>query len=499
MSHRRARLGQVTGCLRRGYFGPEEAGGYLRFFLVKISISALAFLAVVAGVVLLAGPALAHASEQGFVLLLPTDVYIAAGGASVGLTVVLLALLPPGAAEALFRTVRLWPASAGFRHVTSCLAAGLLAFLVWRGFTGSRDPSVNPMPLFVWTVWWIGLVTLQGLVGPHWRWTNPWTGPAAVLARLTGARAPWRYPRMLGHWPAVVIFVAFAGFLLADPAPSDPARLAAYAGAYWYVALLGLVLFGPAWMVRAEGITVLMRIYARMAVLGRDRGRVAAGLPGWQVVSLKAPPLALAVFTLVLLGTGSFDGLNETFWWMGVLGVNPLEFPGRSAVIGQTLAGLVGCNLALIGAFAGCLWLGERVAGTRRPLREAFCLFAPSILPIALAYHVAHYLTALLVDGQYVLKALNDPLGNGASLLGLAEFYVTTGFFNTPGTVKLIWLTQAGVVVAGHVIAILLAHALALKDTPGTRRAVLGQAPLAAFMVAYTVFGLWLLASPRGL
>ena len=30
------------------------------------------------------------------------------------------------------------------------------------------------------------------------------------------------------------------------------------------------------------------------------------------------------------------------------------------------------------------------------------------------------------------------------------------------------------------------------------RRAVLGQAPLAAFMVAYTFFGLWLLASPRG-
>ncbi|KZY35375.1 hypothetical protein A3731_17530, partial [Roseovarius sp. HI0049] len=351
----------------------------------------------------------------------------------------------------------------------------------------------------VWTVWWIGLVTLQGLAGNHWRWTNPWTGPATVLSKLTGSRAPWRYPRWLGHWPAVVIFLAFAGFLLADPAPSDPARLAAYAGVYWYVALLGLVLFGPAWMVRAEGMTVLMRIYARMALLGRARGRVVAGLPGWQVISMKAPPLALAVFTLVLLGTGSFDGLNETFWWMGVIGVNPLEFPGRSAVIAQTLGGLVLCNLALIAAFAACLWLGERLAGTKRPLKRAFCLFAPSILPIALAYHVAHYLTALLVDGQYVLKALNDPLGTGGNLLGLADFYVTTGFFNTPGTVKLIWLTQAGVVVAGHVIAILLAHALALKDAAGTRRAVLGQAPLAAFMVAYTVFGLWLLASPRGM
>ncbi|MGR3313435.1 hypothetical protein [Roseovarius indicus] len=467
--------------------------------MAQISKSALAAIAALAVVALSAQAALAHASEQGFVLLLPTDVYIAAGGASVALTVVLLALLPPGAAEALFRTVRMWPASVALRHVTSCLAAVVLAFLVWRGFTGSRDPSVNPMPLFVWTVWWIGMVSVQGLIGNHWRWTNPWTGPAALLTKLTGSRAPWRYPRGLGHWPALVIFLLFAGFLLADPAPTDPARLAAYAGAYWYVALLGLVLFGPAWMVRAEGITVLMRIYARMGLLGRARGRVAAGLPGWQVISMKAPPLALAVFTLVLLGTGSFDGLNETFWWMGVLGVNPLEFPGRSAVIAQTLIGLVVCNLALIAAFAACLWLGERIAGTHRPLKQAFCLFAPSILPIALGYHVAHYLTAILVDGQYVAKALNDPLGNGTNLLGLGNFYVTTGFFNTPGTVKIIWLSQAGAVVIGHVIAILLAHALALRDTPGTRRAVLGQAPLAAFMVAYTVFGLWLLASPRGL
>lgn len=443
---------------------------------------------------------LAHASEQGFVLLLPTDVYITAGAVSVALTVLLLAVLPPGAASGLFRTVPLvrpprWP----LRHATSVLAALLLAFLVWRGITGPRDPLANPLPLFVWTVWWILLVSLQGLVGNHWRWTNPWTGPAALLSRLTGLRAPWRYPRKLGHWPGILIFFCFAGFLLADPAPADPARLAAFAGLYWYLALLGLVLFGPAWMVRAEALTVLMRAYARMGLMGRARGGWAAGMPGWQVLTRPAPSTGLAVFILVLLGTGSFDGLNETYWWLGILGINPLEFPGRSAVVLQTLCGLFAFNAALIAAFAACLWLGERLAGSRRSFGEAFCLFAPSILPIALAYHVAHYLTALMVNGQYALKAMNDPLGRGAAILGLEDFYVTTGFFNTPGTVETIWLTQAGVVVAGHLIAILLAHALALRGTGGTRHAVIRQAPLAAFMVAYTFFGLWLLASPRGL
>lgn len=493
-------MGWLRGRLGRAYFDRDDGGGRTSFFLGNIRESGGAAGGVAGLFALWPERALAHASEQGFVLLLPTDVYIAAGGASVALTVVLLALLPPGSAEVLFRAGGLVRAGRPrLRHLTSCLAAVLLALLVWRGFTGPRDPLVNPLPLFVWTVWWVAMVPLQGLVGNHWRWTNPWTGPAAVLARLTGTRAPFRYPRHLGHWPALIVFLLFAGFLLADPAPTDPARLATAVGLYWHVALLGLVLFGPAWMVRAEGLTVLMRVYRRMGLLGRARGRVAAGLPGWQVLARPVPPLALAVFTLVLLGTGSFDGLNETFWWMGVLGLNPLEFPGRSAVIGPNLVGLIACNAALIAAFAACLWLGERVAGTHRPLRQSFCLFAPSILPIALGYHIAHYLTVLLVDGQYVLKALNDPMGTGANLLGLGDFYVTTGFFNTPGTVKAIWLGQAGAVVAGHVIAILLAHALALRDAGSNRRAVLGQTPLAIFMLAYTVFGLWLLASPRGL
>jgi len=89
-------------------------------------------------------------------------------------------------------------------------------------------------------------------------------------------------------------------------------------------------------------------------------------------------------------------------------------------------------------------------------------------------------------------------LNTGADLLGLGDFHVTTGFFNTPGTVRAIWLSQAGVVVAGHVIAILLAHVLALRGHGNNLRAIIAQAPLAIFMIGYTFFGLWLLASPRG-
>ncbi len=447
---------------------------------------------------LMPGAAWAHASEGGFVLLLPTDLYIAGGVAAVVATVLLLAVLPGRLAERLFTARPLLPLPrTHLRLVTSTLSGALLIFALWAGREGPRDPLSNPLPLLVWSVFWIGLVSLQGLFGNHWRWSNPWVAPAAGLRWLLG-RPLLRYPRRLGHAPAIVTYLGFAAILLADIAPSDPARLAGYVGVYAVATLVLCALFGPAWLVRGEGLTVLMRAYARVALFGRSQSRLALGLSGWRALRSPRMPMSLALFCVVLLATGSFDGVNETFWWFGKIGINPLEFPGRSAVIAQNLMGLLLANLGLIAIFAGTLWSGLRLAQSDMRLPRAIAIFAPSILPIALGYHVAHYLTAALIEAQYALAALNDPLARGWDLLGLGTFYVTTGFFNDQASVRVIFLIQAGVVVLGHVLAILMAHALAVRAFGSSKRAALSQAPLALFMIAYTVFGLWLLASPRG-
>ncbi|MEB8389139.1 hypothetical protein OO012_18070 [Rhodobacteraceae bacterium KMM 6894] len=446
-----------------------------------------------------AGPALAHASNQGFVLLLPTDIYIAAGVACVVMTVLLLVILPEGVVNWLSRPIVLSLRRARVRHWVSALCALLLIGIILIGYSGPRDPMKNPLPLTIWVVWWIGLVTVQGIVGDLWKWINPWTGPAQFLGAVTGRGPLLRYPRALGYAPAIVGLVGFAGFLMADPAPSDPPRLAMIVGGYWLAMLGGVVLFGPRWLLRAEAVTVLMRSYARMSILGRVGGHIAIGFPGWQVLKCGgARRTGLAVFMLLLLGSGSFDGLNETFWWFGQLGLNPLEFAGRSTVVSQNWVGLVAANLALIAVFFVSTWVGLRLAHSDISLGRAVRAFAPAVLPIALGYHIAHYLTSFLVEGQYVLELLSDPFQLGADLLKRGAYSITTGFLHTPGPVRIIWLTQAGAVVIGHVIAIILAHALAMRLFQSRRAAVLSQAPLALFMIGYTFFGLWLLASPRG-
>ncbi|MEP3331804.1 hypothetical protein [Sedimentitalea sp.] len=442
----------------------------------------------------------AHASEQGFVLLLPTDIYISAGVASVALTVLLLTVLPSRALRAAFRPTPLWRWSARpiGPNLTSCLAFLLLCILIWLGMTGPRDPLTNPLPLAIWTVWWVGLVSLQGVLGDLWRWIDPWRGPVALTRLLLWQRPLLRLPAALGQSCAILTFLGFVIILLADPAPSDPARLAGYVGLYWLFTYLALLVFGPRWRWRGEGIAMLMRSYAAVGIFGRYRDRFAVGGIGWQATRNRTPAIGAAIFMLVMLGCGSFDGLNETFWWLDLLGINPLEFPGRSAVIWQNIVGLIVANMALIAAYALAIWLGLTLAGDGLSWARAFGVFAPTILPIALGYHIGHYLTSMLVNGQYALAALNDPLARGDSLLGLETFYVTTGFFNSQDSVRVIWLSQASAVVIGHILAILMAHFLALRHFGTNRRATLSQLPLAGFMVLYTLFGLWLLAAPRG-
>ena len=473
---------------------------------VRLRHGILTLIAGIFASVLLTGPALAHVSEQGFVLLLPTGLYIRSGIWVVALTALALVILPGKSAERIFSVVALPGIPAPrWEMITSILSFLLLCALIYAGLAGSRDPLVNPLPLYIWTVLWIILVILQALIGDIWSWINPWTGLARI-ARGASADTPLvRLPSSLGCWPASLGLLAFSAFALADPAPDDPGRLAVFVAAYWFANFLAILIFGARqWLACGEFLTVLMTCFSQMSAWRPGRYKTEFGVPGWQLTGSAPVTTSSAVFVLLLLGTGSFDGLNETFWWLAQIDVNPLEFPGRSAVIRETITGLLGANILLIIVFLALVWIGHQFAIHQSTLEqpisfpEAFCRLSLSLLPIALAYHFAHYLTVFLVNGQYALAALSDPFSTGADILNLGTYFVSTGFFNTRDSVQLIFLSQAGAVVLGHVIAILVAHSIALRLYGQNRVAVISQLPVIAFMILYTFLGLWLLAAPKG-
>ncbi len=446
--------------------------------------------------------AFAHASDRGHVLLLPTGYYIAGGAFAVAASFLALALLPPGSLDRFWRCrLPLLQFGDGARTAVGLLSFAGFTVLLAAGFWGSRDPLSNPLPLTVWTLMWAGLALLQGVLGDLWSWLNPWRGPYRIALRLGLARkeVPGRDPlAAFGCWPAVGLFFAFAWFELVDPAPDDPARLAAAAGLYWLASFAAMLAFGyESWSRRGEFLGLFFSMLARFSILDRDgRGRLSLCLPGAKLLDASPLPASGIAFLLLALSSVSFDGLARTFFWLGLNGVNPLDFPGRTAVMGIGTAGLALTFLLLAALFAAAVLLGQCMVGQARSFGAAAGLLVWSIVPIALAYHVAHYLTSLLVDGQYALVSLSDPFALGWNLFGTADMPVSAGVAAGARSAWWLWNCQAGFVIAGHVLAVLVAHDLAWRLQRDPKRAVLGQVPLTFLMIAYTMFGLWLLATP---
>lgn len=451
---------------------------------------------------LLPTPAFAHASDRGHVLLLPTGYYIAGGALAVAFSFLTLALLPPAALDRFWRRrLSLFTVSDHPRTVLSLLSFAGFVLLIATGLFGSRDPLSNPLPLVIWTLLWAGFTLLQGALGDLWSWLNPWYGPWRVASRVFRLRTdeadPSRLPKWLGYWPAFVLFFGFAWFQLIDPAPDDPSRLAFAAGIYWLLSFAAICVFGYGdWSRRGEFLTVFFSMVARFAPLQREKGRLHLGWPGAKLLSASSLPASGTAFLLLALSSVSFDGLSKTFFWLGLFGVNPLEFPGRTALIGIGSFGLVLTFILLAAVFALAVSLGQRLAGDGQPFEKAAGLLVWSIVPIALAYHIAHYLTALLVDGQYALVALSDPFALGWNLFGTADRMVEAGVVAGAESAWWLWNLQAGVIIVGHVLAVLIAHGLAWRLHPQPSRAALSQLPLTLLMIAYTIFGLWLLATP---
>ena len=454
--------------------------------------------------------AFAHTSESGYILLLPTEYYLLGGTLSVALSFLILSLTAPKAVVAGYQGYLSlpWIPAGVFDTVLSAVGFILFAGLLYCGVEGARDPLTNPLPMVIWSVGWVGVTVAHAVFGNFWSVLNPWRFPVRMLRRLAGAAAegngPVALPDWVKGWPAILLLMGIAWYELVSLSPEDPDLLAFWVSVYWVIGFIGCLIFGEAvWLRSGEPLSVLFRylsLLAPFSVETKDGGRRVLYLskPGRRVLEASPPTVPFMLFLLLSLATVSFDGLSMTFWWLGLNDINPLEFPGRSAVTGINTVGLVLAWTGLACLYCAAVWTGERLRGAQ-DVRAALGLMVLSILPISLAYHFAHYLTYFLVNGQWVLIALNDPLATGANLLGLQGFRVTTSFLNMPDTVERLWQAQVAAITIGHIWAVVLAHGLSHRLAGGrASRHLIGQIPLGVLMVGYTLFGLWLLSSPTG-
>jgi hypothetical protein len=370
----------------------------------------------------------------------------------------------------------------------------VLLALVAVGFRGSRDPLENLLVLTVWTLLWVGLSLACLVFGNLWRPIDPWSGPVRLARRSLGLRGGIGLTR-LGVWPATLGYLAFAWFEIVSLAPTDPAVLACAVAGYWLVVFVRALLEGEDWLPRGETFSVYFGFISRIAPLwtqtAGDRVHHFAGAPGTQILAMPPLTLSAAAFVALVLASVSFDGLHETFWWLARIGVNPLEFPGRSAVVVPNTLGLLAAWPLTLGLILGAVALGRALAGRRGRFWDDAGPWMLSFLPIAAGYHAAHYLVALLTDGQFAIAALDDPFERGWNLLGLPEHWVSFGFLADRAGAVRVWALQLAMILGAHILAVLLSLRLACGNT-------LLHLPMTALMVLYTVLGLWLLSTATG-
>jgi len=348
-----------------------------------------------------------------------------------------------------------------------------------------QDLLTNPIFGFLYVWVWVGLVPISLLFGPVWRTLNPIRTLHLLLCRaaaLNPTSGLLHLPRNVGIWPAAVGFFAFVWLELAAPDRATRLVVLFWLGGYITAMLIGGVVFGQRWFSVADPFEAYATIVAKLSPWARAAdGRIAARAPLTNLATLSPKP-GQTTLIAILLGSTGWDGFSNS---------STLIVWAQDSNLPSPLINTLGL-LAFIGIVIVSYQVVTRsIRIPDRPSRELPGLFAHTLVPIALGYVTAHYVTLLLFEGQRVFITSSDPLSRDWNLFGTAEFGVNYGLANYPG---LIGLIQTGAIITGHILGVIAAHDRALVLQP-RGRAVTGQIPMVALMVAYTTAGLLLLFS----
>jgi hypothetical protein len=385
------------------------------------------------------------------------------------------------------------------------VGVALLGVVVWSGLAGTEQPNANFSVTFVFVTFWLGLVLLSVLFGDVFRAFNPWRAIARATGGLYGmlARgprpAPLPYPERLGRWPAAIGLVAFLWLELVFPAGSEtggiaPREVAIAAIVYTALTLFAMSVYGTErWLDRGEAFSVYFGMFSRLAPVERRGPQLGLRRPLSAAGRWADVPGSVAVVLVAIAGT-SFDGAQEgaltepittVFDWLTELGL------GFSAALRLTdTLFLVIVLVAVAGLFALGI-RGMRTIQGSPPVARLRRSFGHTLIPIALAYLVAHYFTLFLFQEQAQFGfLLSDPLGNGSDYFGTAGSGIDFALIGATA----VWYVQVAALVIGHVTGLTLAHDRALATYRDIRSATRSQYWMLAVMIGFTCLGLFLLS-----
>jgi hypothetical protein len=449
---------------------------------------------IIASTVFLAGVAGAHeVGASRFDAPIPLSLLFVGAGATVGLTAAWLGVI--GRPSYGFRPRHFATLSPQATRLLARLARWgfFLAFVgvLYTGLLGRQVRAENFATVFVWPIWLRGVGLIAIIAGSPWSVLSPWVTVYDALAWLESHDIALfdGYPPWLNEWPALVGFVAGVGVVEnLTVMPRSPRLTATVVAAYALVMVAGGICFGREWFRRADALAVLYRLFGRAAPIevsrSADRGTRLRVRPPWYGATDTVRSLAVVAFAVATVYTVSFDGFTSTpeyqtviFQLRTLLGVGP--------VVSVMLYG-VGL-VVFFAAFAVVVAATDRLSDVNEMSWSATArALAPTVLPIAVAYELAHNYPYVLRNVGQLAAVLGDILHTSVSAVDPLWWL----------SLPMFWWSQVVLIVSGHIVAVVAAHEVTQRRYSTLGDARRAHIPLTALMIGYTVLSLWIVSRP---
>lgn len=412
-------------------------------------------------------------------LPLPLPFFVWALGIALAVSFVALVVLWP---EPKLRRLAAGRSLVGVPRMMSAAVGGfgLALFLlsVTAGWIGENIVVRNILPVTLYVTVWVGAAFVAGLVGDAWAAVNPFRPIATIVDRRRGSRPVEQQGPEWGLWPATAGIIVFLFYELSHPTGSEPRTLAVLLTTHLVGVVAAAAVWGREWVLDNEPFTAVFRLIGAMGPVYGDGGHLRLRPPLSGLTAMSVRPGTAALLLTVIGGT-SFDGFSESS-----IGRELFADLGGWTFSLAEFAGLLVSILFVAALYGYGVWWTARVTDLDRA--EAAVAFAPSLVPIAFGYTVAHYFQLFVDNIQVFVFRLADPFGLGWNLGGLADNVI---WQIDPDVTA--WVQVAAMLVA-HVSAVVVAHDIAVDRFP-TRVATRSQLAMVFVMIAYSALGLWLL------
>jgi hypothetical protein len=371
------------------------------------------------------------------------------------------------------------------RSISAVLRVGGLVGLVLMVATGVivGSEGFTVATLGFWVGLFVGVTVLSALLSGAWEAVDPW----AYLEEIYRAEGSQRSVRIPPWWLGPAALWALFWFELVSERGFEDWGVLVALLAYTVYALSLRSEFGERWQY-ADPLGILFGFAARSAPFRLRSEGIYAKNPLADLDQEEPMPLSLYAAVFVLLGSTTFDNLRETVGWGDFLTTTNLDELPAMLVDSVSLLAL---GLLFWLPFIASVMIARRWIASDRPWTELARWFAWGLVPIGIAYVLAHNVPLLISGAPLLLRELSDPFAEGWNILGTANMF--ENFIPSPA---LIWVIEIAVIVGGHILGVLAAHRTAYRLGGTHSLAVSSTYALTGLMAVYTISTLWLLSQP---